>query len=56
MQVTDVGEGGIIRCVSAAVDGTLAVQRAPRRLEFYEPRTRSLFVMACSIAIPEAAA
>ena len=50
VQVTDVGEGGVIQCVSAAADGTLAVQRTPRRLEFYEPRIRSLFVMACSFA------
>ena len=51
-QVTDVGEGGAIRCITAAPDGTLAVQRNPRRLEFFEPRTRSLFVMVTAHAAP----
>ena len=45
VQVTDIGEGGAVRRVAAAPDGTLAVHRNPRRLEFFEPRTRSLFVM-----------
>ena len=50
-QVTDVGEGGAVRCVTAAPDGTLAVQRNPRRLEFFEPRTRSLFVMVRRLCV-----